>query len=129
MHRRPPPLGGAGRGTGPAPGGPGRPSHRVASGRGPVSRSSPAVAALGGGHGLAATLRAARRFAGHITAVVSVADDGGSSGRLRRQLGIAPPGDLRKCLVALADAEPLVKQLFEHRFTDGSLGGHSFGNL
>ncbi|MGH9104011.1 MAG: gluconeogenesis factor YvcK family protein, partial [Acidimicrobiales bacterium] len=63
--------------------------------------AGPSVVALGGGHGLAATLRAARRYAGRLTAVVSVADDGGSSGRLRNSLPLPPPGDLRKCLVAL----------------------------
>jgi len=90
----------------------------------------PAVVAVGGGHGLAASLRAARLYAGTITAIVSVADDGGSSGRLRRQLGIVPPGDLRTCLVALAD-ESLLAQVFEHRFeTDADeLTGHALGNL
>ena len=76
----------------------------------------PKVVAVGGGHGLAASLRAARLYAGTITAIVSVADDGGSSGRLRRQLGIVPPGDLRKCLVALADDDRLLAQVFEQRF-------------
>ena len=94
-----------------------------------MSRSAPAVAALGGGHGLAATLRAARLFAGHITAVVSVADDGGSSGRLRRQLGIAPPGDLRKCLVALAEEGSPLAVAFEHRLEGDEEEGHPVGNL
>jgi uncharacterized cofD-like protein len=84
---------------------------------------------VGGGHGQAATLRAARRYAGTITAVVSVADDGGSSGRLRRQLGIVPPGDLRKCLVALADEDSLLARAFEHRFDGEDLVGHALGNL
>jgi uncharacterized cofD-like protein len=88
----------------------------------------PAVVALGGGHGLSATLRAARRYAGDITAIVSVADDGGSSGRLRSAFGIPAPGDLRRCLVALAD-DSLWSGLFEHRFTAGELEGHAFGNL
>jgi len=89
------------------------------------------VVAVGGGHGLAASLRAARLYAGEITAIVSVADDGGSSGRLRRQLGIVPPGDLRKCLVALADDEALLTQIFEQRFDAEAdeLTGHALGNL
>jgi uncharacterized cofD-like protein len=87
------------------------------------------VVALGGGHGLAATLAAARRYAGDLCAIVSVADDGGSSGRLRAAFGIPPPGDLRKCLVALADHESLWTTAFEHRFDAGELEGHAFGNL
>jgi len=87
--------------------------------------------AVGGGHGLAASLRAARLYAGEITGIVSVADDGGSSGRLRRQLGIVPPGDLRKCLVALADEDALLAQVFEQRFDADAdeLTGHALGNL
>jgi uncharacterized cofD-like protein len=84
--------------------------------------------ALGGGHGLATALRAIRRYAGTVTAVASVADDGGSSGRLRRELGALPPGDLRKCLVALADDEVWARA-FEFRFDDGELQGHALGNL
>jgi len=91
--------------------------------------SGPAVAALGGGHGLAATLRAVRRYAGEITAVVSVADDGGSSGRLRETFGIPAPGDLRKALVALGDADSVWGEAFEHRFAAGELEGHALGNL
>jgi uncharacterized cofD-like protein len=87
------------------------------------------VVALGGGHGLAATLSAARRYATDLCAVVSVADDGGSSGRLRAAFGIPPPGDLRKCLVALADPDSLWTSAFEHRFDAGELQGHAFGNL
>ncbi len=88
----------------------------------------PSVVALGGGHGLACVLRAARRYAGDLLAVVSVADDGGSSGRLRRDLNVLPPGDLRNCLVALADDE-LWAPAFEHRFSAGELEGHPLGNL
>jgi uncharacterized cofD-like protein len=88
----------------------------------------PAVVALGGGHGLSTTLRAARLYAGDITAVVSVADDGGSSGRLRSAFGIPAPGDLRRCLAALAD-DSLWSGLLEHRFGAGELEGHAFGNL
>lgn len=88
------------------------------------------MVAIGGGHGLAATLRAARLYAGEITAVVSVADDGGSSGRLRAALGIPAPGDLRRCLVALAaDPDSLWARVFEHRFDSGELDGHAVGNL
>ncbi len=89
----------------------------------------PAVVALGGGHGLAIALRAIRRYAGSITAVVSVADDGGSSGRLRRDLGVSPPGDIRRCLVALAGADRVWSDAFEYRFHDGELEGHALGNL
>ncbi len=87
------------------------------------------VVALGGGHGLAATLAAARRYADDICAIVSVADDGGSSGRLRAAFGIPAPGDVRKCLVALADPDSLWTSAFEHRFDAGELEGHAFGNL
>jgi uncharacterized cofD-like protein len=89
----------------------------------------PRIAALGGGTGLAALLRGLKRAPVELTAIVTVADDGGSSGRLRRELGILPPGDIRNCLVALADDESLLSRLFQHRFGDGDLAGHSFGNL
>ncbi|HEY5025175.1 MAG TPA: uridine diphosphate-N-acetylglucosamine-binding protein YvcK [Acidimicrobiales bacterium] len=89
----------------------------------------PRVVAVGGGHGLAATLRAVRLYAGEITAVVSVADDGGSSGRLRRQLNIMPPGDLRKCLVALSEEGSPLAAAFEQRFEAEELVGHALGNL
>ena len=87
------------------------------------------VVAIGGGHGLAATLQAVRRYASDITAIVSVADDGGSSGRLREALGIPAPGDLRRCLVALAAPDSLWALVFEHRFETGELEGHALGNL
>lgn len=87
------------------------------------------VVAIGGGHGLATTLRALRRYAGDICAVVSTADDGGSSGRLRALFDIPPPGDLRRCLVALGDPGSPWVQAFEHRFSGGELHGHAFGNL
>jgi uncharacterized cofD-like protein len=96
--------------------------------------SGPRVVALGGGHGTANTLRAARRYASEVTAIVSVADDGGSSGRLRQALGIPAPGDLRRCLVALSEKEeganPLARA-FDHRFSAeaGDLEGHALGNL
>lgn len=89
----------------------------------------PNVVALGGGHGLAATLRAARSYAGRITGIVSVGDDGGSSGRLRSEIGVAPPGDVRRCLSALATNDTLLTRSLEHRFTEGTLQGHPIGNL
>ena len=89
----------------------------------------PRIAALGGGTGLASLLRGLKREPLDLTAIVTVADDGGSSGRLRRDLGVPPPGDIRNCLVALADDESLLGTLFQHRFSDGDLSGHSFGNL
>src|SRR5204863_4945853 len=108
------------------------PGHRpmtAVGDRGPLVTGGPQVVALGGGHGLAATLQAARCYASAITAIVSVADDGGSSGRLRAALGIPAPGDLRRCLVALGDERSPWVRAFEHRFTEGDLEGHSFGNL
>lgn len=92
------------------------------------------VVAIGGGHGLATTLRALREYADGITAVVSVADDGGSTGRLRRDLGVLGVGDLRKCLVALAaddgdGHEDEWARVFDHRFAAGELDGHALGNL
>lgn len=90
----------------------------------------PAVTVIGGGTGLSVLLRGIKNSTSNITAIVTVADDGGSSGRLREELGIIPPGDLRNCLVALADTEPLMEKLFQHRFGGRSdLAGHSFGNL
>lgn len=90
----------------------------------------PAIVVLGGGTGLSVLLRGIKGITSNATAVVTVADDGGSSGRIRQDLGIIPPGDLRNCLVALADTEPLMEKLFQHRFGGvGDLAGHSFGNL
>ena len=89
----------------------------------------PAVVAVGGGHGLAQCLRAVIGYAGSITAVVTVADDGGSSGRLAPALGIPPPGDIRQCLLALAPDESRIHRLFSHRFDSGDVAGHSLGNL
>lgn len=86
------------------------------------------VVGIGGGHGLATTLRAARLYADDVSAVVTVADDGGSSGRLTAELGIPPPGDIRRCLVALAEDSDLAR-IFQHRFTRGTLEGHPIGNL
>jgi len=87
------------------------------------------VAALGGGHGLPVVLRALKPYTADITAIVTVADDGGSSGRLRRELGVLPPGDLRNNIAALADDEALMTQVFQYRFGEGTLEGHSLGNL
>ena len=95
----------------------------------PAGAGGPRVVAVGGGHGLAASITAVRRYAGHVTAIVSVADDGGSSGRLREALGISPPGDLRRCLVAMGDPGSLWARAFEHRFGAGDLEGHSLGNV
>lgn len=90
----------------------------------------PKVVAIGGGHGLNSLLRGLKEHTDNITAIVTVADDGGSSGRLRRDLGMLPPGDFRNCIAALSEAEGLVTQLFQYRFGDESdLSGHSFGNL
>jgi uncharacterized cofD-like protein len=98
-------------------------------GEGALTPDGPAVVALGGGHGLSVVLRAARRYARAVTAVVSVADDGGSSGRLRRDFGVPAPGDLRKCLVAMAGSDAVSRDAFEYRFGGGELGGHALGNL
>ena len=86
------------------------------------------VTGIGGGHGLAVTLQAALLFAERVSAVVTVADDGGSSGRLTSDLGIPPPGDIRNCLVALAEDSPLARA-YQHRFRQGALAGHTLGNL
>lgn len=90
----------------------------------------PKVVVIGGGTGLSTLLRGLKEYTTNLTAVVTVADDGGSSGRLRRELGVLPPGDFRNCIAALADAESLTTQLFQYRFSEGEgLNGHSFGNL
>jgi uncharacterized cofD-like protein len=88
------------------------------------------IVTIGGGTGLSTLLRGLKRHTANLTAVVTVSDDGGSSGRLQKELGVLPPGDIRNCLVALADDEALVTDLFRYRFTEGDgLSGHSFGNL
>lgn len=91
----------------------------------------PRIIVIGGGHGLATLLRGLKEYTYNLTAIVNVADDGGSSGRLRRSMGILPPGDIRNCLAALSDDEALLGQLFQYRFQEGETGleGHSFGNL
>ncbi len=98
--------------------------HRKQLSRGPK------IVAVGGGTGLAMLLSGLKEYSSNITAIVTVADDGGSSGRIRKQFDILPPGDIRNCLVALADASTMMRDLFQFRFEEGSeLAGHSFGNL
>jgi uncharacterized cofD-like protein len=95
-----------------------------------VLGSGPKITVIGGGSGLPNLLRGLKHYTSNITAIVTVADDGGSSGRLRSELGILPPGDIRNCLVALADSEDVMQQLMDYRFeSDGHLDGHSFGNI
>lgn len=90
----------------------------------------PKVVCIGGGTGLPVLLRGLKEHSSNLTAIVTVGDDGGSSGILRRELGVLPPGDVRNCIAALAEAEPLMTRLFQYRFSEGSgLEGHSFGNL
>ncbi|MCY7392133.1 MAG: YvcK family protein, partial [Leptolyngbyaceae cyanobacterium CAN_BIN12] len=90
----------------------------------------PKIVVVGGGTGLSTLLRGLKQYSANITAIVTVADDGGSSGRLRREIGVLPPGDIRNCLAALADEEKLMTELFQYRFQAGDgLTGHSFGNL
>lgn len=90
----------------------------------------PKIVAIGGGTGLSMLLKGIKRITNNITAVVTVGDDGGSSGRLREEMGVLPPGDIRNCIAALADNEDLITKLFQYRFNTGEgLKGHSFGNL
>jgi uncharacterized cofD-like protein len=95
-----------------------------------MRRRGPNIVAIGGGTGLSTLLRGLKERTDNLTAIVTVADDGGSSGRLRRELGLLPPGDFRNCIAAMAEAEPLMTLLFQYRFGEGmGLNGHSFGNL
>jgi len=94
-----------------------------------LRQSGPQLVAVGGGTGLPVLIRGLKQYTSNITAVVTVADDGGSSGRLRNDFSLLPPGDVRNCVLALADTEPLMEQLFQYRFAEGELAGHSFGNL
>lgn len=90
----------------------------------------PKIVAIGGGTGLSTMLKGIKKITNNITAVVTVGDDGGSSGKLREEMGVLPPGDIRSCIAALADDEDLVAELFQYRFKDcAGLSGHSFGNL
>lgn len=95
-----------------------------------VLQHGPKIVVVGGGSGLGTILRGLKQVTSNLTAIVTVADDGGSSGRIRQEFGILPPGDIRNCLIALADIEPLMEQLMQYRFNGGTgLAGHSFGNL
>ena len=95
-----------------------------------ILEKGPKIVVIGGGTGLATLLHGLKGYTSNITAIVTVADDGGSSGRLREELNVLPPGDIRNCIVALADTEPLMEKLFQFRFEGGGhLKGHSFGNL
>ena len=87
------------------------------------------VVVIGGGTGLSTMLRGLKQYTSHITAIVTVGDDGGGSGKLREDLGMLPPGDIRNCILALADTDPLMEDLLQYRFTEGSLKGQCFGNL
>jgi len=92
-------------------------------------RTGPRIVAIGGGTGLSTMLRGLKNYTENLTAIVTVADDGGGSGVLRQELGMLPPGDIRNCMEALANVEPLMSELLHYRFTDGNLSGQSFGNL
>src|SRR4030095_6509278 len=88
------------------------------------------IVCIGGGTGMSTLLRGLKNYDHNLTAIITVADDGGSSGKLRAELGVLPPGDFRQCIAALADSEPLMARLLEYRFpNDTGLGGHAFGNL
>jgi uncharacterized cofD-like protein len=108
---------------------PGKPVVEVVARHRRLGRG-PKIVAIGGGTGLSTLLRGLKTHTGNLTAIVTMADDGGSSGRLRKSLGLPPPGDLRSCLAALSDDEDLLTHLFQYRFLEGEeLEGHSFGNL
>ena len=97
----------------------------------PSSRAptGPKIVAVGGGTGLSTMLRGLKKYTDRLTAIVTVADDGGGSGVLRRDMGILPPGDVRQCMQALANTEPVMEKLLDYRFPEGQLRGQSFGNL
>lgn len=94
-----------------------------------VLPEGPKVVAIGGGTGLSVLLRGIKKYTSNITAIVTVSDDGGGSGVLRQDMGILPPGDIRSCITALANTEPIMEQLMQYRFSEGNLKGQSFGNL
>lgn len=95
-----------------------------------ININGPKIVVIGGGTGLSVLLKGLKKYTSNLTAIVTVSDDGGSSGRLRAELGVLPPGDIRNCLVALAETETLMDKVFQHRFIqDGSLKGHNLGNL
>lgn len=94
-----------------------------------VHVGGPKIVVIGGGTGLSTMLRGLKLYTNNITAIVTVGDDGGGSGKLRADLGMLPPGDIRNCILALADTEPIMDDLLQYRFTEGTLKGQSFGNL
>lgn len=104
-----------------------KPKYKIYEKSSPID--SPKVVTIGGGTGLSVLLRGLKEYTPNITAIVTVADDGGGSGILREDLGMLPPGDIRSCLLALANTEPAMEKLLQHRFTEGMLKGQSFGNL
>ena len=100
------------------------------NGHAPAMAKGPKIVVVGGGTGLGTIIRGLKNITDNLTAIVTVADDGGSSGRLRQEFGILPPGDIRNCLIAMADLEPLMERLMQYRFEGGTgLAGHNFGNL
>lgn len=94
-----------------------------------ILTNGPKIVAIGGGTGISTMLRGLKAYTSNITAIITVADDGGGSGTLRSDLGMLPPGDIRNCMIALAETEPVLEKLMNYRFTEGSLKGQSFGNL
>ncbi|MFI3250168.1 MAG: gluconeogenesis factor YvcK family protein [Eubacteriales bacterium] len=94
-----------------------------------MRETAPKIVAIGGGTGLSTMLRGLKKYTKNLTAIVTVADDGGGSGVLRREMGILPPGDIRHCMESLANVEPVMQDLLSYRFSDGNLAGQSFGNL
>ena len=87
------------------------------------------VVVIGGGTGLSTMLKGIKKYTSEVTAIVTVADNGGGSGKLREEMGMIAPGDVRNCIVALANTEPIMEKLLQYRFEEGSLSGQSFGNL
>ena len=90
--------------------------------------TGPKIVVVGGGTGLSTMLRGLKNYTDNITAIVTVGDDGGGSGKIREDFGMLPPGDIRNCILALADTEPIMEKLLQYRFKEGSLEGQSFGN-
>ena len=113
----------------PSPPRPGAGAAALPAGRRPPGEDAPRVVAFGGGTGMSSLLRGLRHYTDRITAIVTVTDNGGSSGRLRNEFEIVPPGDIRNCLTALADVDPLLIEAFQYRFSEGEFRGHCFGNL
>lgn len=94
-----------------------------------IYSGGPRIVTIGGGTGLSVLLRGLKKYTSNLTAIVTVSDDGGGSGTLREDMGMLPPGDIRNCLVALANTEPIIESLMQYRFKEGQLKGQSFGNL